>query len=83
MSRHYRRALGAVLVYDITKESTFGSLQNWLENLKSHADQDICIMLVGNKLDLVQQDPDSREVPIEAAAQFAKEQNLMFIETSA
>jgi hypothetical protein len=49
---HYRRALGALLVYDITKEQTFLSLKSWLDNLKAHAEQDICIMLVGNKLDL-------------------------------
>ena len=40
-------------------------------------------MLVGNKLDLTQQDENSREVPFEAAQQFAKDENLMFIETSA
>ena len=40
-------------------------------------------MLVGNKLDLVLHDASAREVPAEAAAQFAKEENLMFIETSA
>jgi Ras-related protein Rab-11A len=72
-----------LLVYDITKEQTFASLKAWLENLKAHAEQDICIMLVGNKLDLVQQDPNQREVPIEAARAFASEENLIFIETSA
>jgi len=35
---HYRRALGALLVYDITKEETFLSLKSWLENLKAHAE---------------------------------------------
>ncbi len=43
-----------MLVYDITKEQSFANLRGWLDNLKSHAEQDICIMLVGNKLDLVQ-----------------------------
>lgn len=80
---HYRRALGALLVYDITKESTFGNLKSWLENLKDHAEADICIMLVGNKLDLVKQDPTLREVDFEQANEFAKQENLMFIETSA
>ena len=40
-------------------------------------------MLVGNKLDLVQNNPNLREIPTDAAKQFAKEENLMFIETSA
>ena len=37
-SAHYRRALGALLVYDVTKENTFGNLKSWLENLKAHAE---------------------------------------------
>lgn len=40
-------------------------------------------MLVGNKLDLVQQDSSLREVPTEAAKEFAKNEGLKFIETSA
>ena len=68
--RHYRRALGAILVYDVTKESSFHNLKVWLENLKQHADSDIVIMLVGNKVDLVV-DERMREVPIEAAQYFA------------
>jgi GTPase SAR1 family protein len=40
-------------------------------------------MLVGNKLDIVQENNERREVPLEAAQQFAKEENLMFVETSA
>lgn len=80
---HYRRALGALLVYDITKEQTFQSLKGWLENLKTHAEQDICIMLVGNKLDEVEKNPQAREVPVEAAREFAQMENLKFIETSA
>lgn len=80
---HYRRALGALLVYDITKEPTFANIKNWLENLRQHAEQDICIMLVGNKLDLVTSDLERREVPREAAESFAREENLFFMETSA
>ena len=83
LCRNYRRALGALLVYDITKESTFGNLKSWLDNLKDHAEADICIMLVGNKLDLVKQDPTLREVDFDQANEFAKQENLMFIETSA
>ena len=82
-SRHYRRAVGALLVYDITKENTFSNLQTWLENLKAHADQDIIIMLVGNKLDLVEQDPSMREVPEEIAKEMARQEGLLFVETSA
>jgi hypothetical protein len=43
---------GALLVYDMTKHSTYESLERWLKELKDHADPNIVIMLVGNKSDL-------------------------------
>lgn len=52
-SAHYKRAIGALLVYDITKEQTFYSASKWMNDLREHAEPDIVIMLVGNKLDLV------------------------------
>lgn len=57
---HYRKALGCLIVYDITKRSSFNNVKYWLQSLLDSAEQDICIMLVGNKLDLVEEDPRSR-----------------------
>jgi len=52
-SAYYRGAVGALLVYDITKEQTFESVKTmWLEELRANADDNIIIMLVGNKKDL-------------------------------
>ena len=67
----------------MTKQQTFESLRSWLENLKTHADQDIVIMMVGNKLDEAKRDPEAREVPAEVAQEFAEMEKLKFIETSA
>ena len=67
----------------MTKQQTFESLRSWLENLKTHADQDIVIMMVGNKLDEAKRDPEAREVPTEVAQEFAEMEKLKFIETSA
>ncbi|EGR26967.1 hypothetical protein IMG5_203660 [Ichthyophthirius multifiliis] len=60
--RHYRNALGAILVYDITKELTFYSLSKWIDEIKNQTKQNIFIMLVGNKLDLVQNNQSLRKV---------------------
>src|SRR5689334_1802139 len=46
--RYYRGALGALLVYDITKASTFEVVERWLNELREHADSNIVVMLVGN-----------------------------------
>ena len=52
-SAHYRRSIGALLVYDITNEESFSVCNRWIEELKNKAEPDVVIMLVGNKLDLV------------------------------
>ncbi|BFG22222.1 hypothetical protein CerSpe_084970 [Prunus speciosa] len=78
-SAYYRGALGAMLVYDITKRQTFDHVARWVEELRAHADSSIVIMLVGNKADLGEQ----RDVPTEDAVEFAEDQGLFFSETSA
>lgn len=64
---YYRGAVGALLVYDISKHSTYESVDRWLKELRDHADSNIVIMLVGNKSDL----RHLRAVPTEEAKQFA------------
>lgn len=71
------------MVYDITKERTFDSVTRWIEELKLHAEPDIIIVLVGNKSDLVERNPALRKVSREAAQQLAKENGMLFEETSA
>ncbi|KAJ8503750.1 hypothetical protein OPV22_004636 [Ensete ventricosum] len=51
-SAYYRGAVGALLVYDITKKQTFDNVRRWLRELRDHADSNIVIMMVGNKSDL-------------------------------
>ncbi len=82
-SAHYRKSLGALIVYDITKEQSFQSVKKWMEEVKEHAEPDIVIMLVGNKLDICEKTPSERKVSNERAMEFAKENNLLFMETSA
>ncbi|KAI5062211.1 hypothetical protein GOP47_0023234 [Adiantum capillus-veneris] len=78
-SAYYRGAVGAMLVYDITKRQTFDHIARWLEELRSHADNNIVIMLIGNKTDL----GTLRAVPTEDAKEFAEKEGLFFLETSA
>lgn len=82
-SSHYRRAVGALLVYDVTRQVTFQSCLKWLEELLQNAEPGIVIMLVGNKVDLVEKDPSARQVYYDAASDFARQHNLFFSESSA
>lgn len=78
-STYYRGALGALLVYDICKPSSFGNVEKWLKELRNYTDPSIVVMLVGNKTDL----RHLRAVKLEEGASFAQKHNLFFIETSA
>ncbi|XP_009769694.1 ras-related protein RABA2a [Nicotiana tabacum] len=78
-SAYYRGALGALLVYDVTKPTTFENVSRWLKELRDHADSNIVIMLIGNKTDL----KHLRAVDTEDAQSFAEKEGLSFIETSA
>ncbi|XP_065875301.1 ras-related protein RABA5b [Euphorbia lathyris] len=78
-SAYYRGAIGALLVYDITRRSSFESVKRWLDELTTHCDTAVARMLVGNKCDL----ENIREVSIEEGKNFAEEENLFFMETSA
>merc|ERR1712187_446383 len=74
----YRGAIGALLVYDISRRDTFNHLTKWLEEARANANANMAIMLIGNKCDL-----ERREVTFEEGAQFARDNGLIFRETSA
>lgn len=78
-SAYYRGAVGAMLVYDVTRHQTFEHIPRWLEELRGHADKNIVIILVGNKSDL----EDQRAISMEDAKEFAEKEGLFFLETSA
>jgi len=67
MTRYYRGAVGALLVYDIAKHATYVNVTRWLKELRDHADSNIVIMLVGNKSDL----KHLRAVPTDEAKAFS------------
>lgn len=78
-SAYYRGAVGALLVYDITKRQTFENVLRWLRELRDHADSNIVIMMAGNKSDL----NHLRSVAPEDAQMLAEKEGLSFLETSA
>ncbi|XP_015610091.1 ras-related protein Rab-43 [Cephus cinctus] len=49
---YYRSANGVIVVYDITKRSTFLSLQRWVEEVRRYTSSHVMLVLVGNKCDL-------------------------------
>eukprot|EP01006_Ploeotia_vitrea_P041346 TRINITY_DN66504_c4_g13_i1.p1 TRINITY_DN66504_c4_g13~~TRINITY_DN66504_c4_g13_i1.p1 ORF type:complete len:218 (-),score=104.98 TRINITY_DN66504_c4_g13_i1:53-706(-) len=80
---YYRGALGAMMVYDITKAETFENVPRWLKELQDHSNRDIVLVMAGNKRDMCEQDAYKRQVPHEDAQQFAEQYDIPFLETSA
>ncbi|XP_061367627.1 ras-related protein RABA5e-like [Gastrolobium bilobum] len=78
-SAYYRGAVGALIVYDISRRTTFDSVGRWLDELKTHCDTTVATMLVGNKCDL----DNIRAVSIEEGKSLAEAEGLFFMETSA
>lgn len=76
---YYRGAAGALMVYDITRRSTYNHLSSWLTDTRNLTNPNTIIFLIGNKSDL----EATREVTYEEADEFAKENGLMFLEASA
>lgn len=76
---YYRGAQAAIVVYDITNQDTFMRAKNWIRELQRQASPNIVIALSGNKVDLA----SKRAVDFEEAQEYAQENGLLFMETSA
>ena len=81
-----------MLVFDITRRNTFNSATSWLNDLRQIAEEDIVVVLVGNKADLApsstvaadKSKPNQRQVTREEAEAWCKENKVMtYVETSA
>jgi small GTP-binding protein len=69
---YYRGSKGAFIVFDITKKQSFNSVENWLAELKKSADQNITVILLGNKSDLEAERQVSTEEGLIKAKEYGK-----------
>ena len=77
----YRNANGVILMYDLTRMESFENLEDWLREIRLNSDPDVVVYLVGNMLDLADEE---REVSTQAAEKFAADKKLDgFTEASA
>ena len=61
-SHHYRKAVGGLVVYDVTKRNTFDNVLQWLSDLRNGGERGCVVALVGNKIDLLERNTTNREV---------------------
>ena len=78
VSSYYRGSHGCFLVYDVSSQESFLEIKNWYDEVSTESSETLK-MLIGNKIDLKEQ----RIVSTETGTDFAKENQMKFIETSA
>ncbi len=74
-------AKGAILVFDLTRWHTFEELEEWYSDLREYAGENIPFILIGNKIDIIQE--ENKTYNKESAELFAKKKKTYFVETSA
>ena len=80
ITNFYRNSSLAIVTYSIDNRESFQHAENWLNDLRSQANPDVRIFLVGNKADL----EEERKVNKEEGEKYRADQNLdLFMETSA
>ncbi|KAG6615756.1 Rab11 family GTPase [Phytophthora cinnamomi] len=80
MSTYYRKAAGALLVFDVGNRASLLDVERWLDQLLNVAEPGLHATLIGNKCDLP---ADKRVVTAEEARQFAAAHHMAYVETSA
>lgn len=76
---YYRGSNGIMLIYDITNQSSFTNIKNWISQIKEYLGEEACITLVGNKVDL----ESNRKIATDEGRKFAMDNKLSFFEASA
>ncbi|XP_052426223.1 ras-related protein Rab-37-like isoform X2 [Carassius gibelio] len=76
---YYRDAQALLLLYDITSRSSFDNTRAWLTEIHEYAQDDVVIMLLGNKSDMA----SARAIRREEGEKLAREYGVIFLETSA
>ena len=79
MPLYYKGKDGILVVYDITNRQSFDDINFWLNEIKEKANKNTVLLLVGNKCDL----EDERKVSFQEGKDFADNNGIKFIETSA
>ncbi|XP_030372194.1 ras-related protein Rab-26 isoform X2 [Scaptodrosophila lebanonensis] len=77
---YYRDAHALLLLYDVTNKTTYDNIRAWLGEIREYAQEDVVIVLIGNKADC---GSSERQVKREDGERLGREHNVPFMETSA
>ncbi|XP_016376233.1 ras and EF-hand domain-containing protein-like [Sinocyclocheilus rhinocerous] len=80
---YFRKAHGVLLLYDVTSESSFLNVREWVEQIRESTDEDIPMCVIGNKVDLRAERPEGSCVSAFHGEKLAMSYNALFCEASA
>ena len=76
---YYKGSHGILLLYDITKQSSFDNIREWVRDIQEEVNEKAILFLIGNKIDM----EDQRKIPKEKGVELAEEFKIPFFEASA
>ncbi|XP_041966813.1 ras and EF-hand domain-containing protein isoform X1 [Alosa sapidissima] len=80
---YFRKAHGVLLLYDVTSESSFLNVRDWMEQIQESTEESIPMCVIGNKVDLREERPKGSCVSTAHGEKLAMTYNALFCETSA
>ena len=75
---YYKGAMGIILAYSVDDRDSFLNIESWMKQIKQHANENVCMLLVGTKSDI-----PNRIVSLEEGKRLAESYGIPFYETSA
>ncbi|XP_071004273.1 ras and EF-hand domain-containing protein-like [Oncorhynchus clarkii lewisi] len=80
---YFRKAHGVLLLYDVTSESSFLNVREWMDQIQESTDEQLPMCVIGNKVDLREDRPEGSCVSTVDGEKLARTYNALFCETSA
>ncbi|KAJ5070758.1 ras-related protein rabd2a-like [Anaeramoeba ignava] len=77
-SSYYRGTNGIMILYDVTDQESFDNIKFWIKETQKYAPDNVNIMLIGTKSDLISQ----KVIDTETGEKFAEQLGYSFFETS-
>ena len=77
---YFRGSKGLIMLYDITRNETFQNLGDWSKDIIDNLGQkeNYLIILLGNKSDIVDQNPEKRQVEESDAKKYCMNNNILW-----
>lgn len=81
--QYFRKADAVLVMYDVTCDTSFRRMREWLEGIKETVENETVIVVIGNKLDMIDEVRECGAINSRLGKKLANEYGALFFETSA